>query len=36
MTGLIHPLATVHPDELVARAEADPLRPRFHFGFPAG
>jgi beta-fructofuranosidase len=36
MTGLIHPLATVPRDELVARAEADPLRPRFHFVSPAG
>lgn len=36
MTELIHPLATVHRDELVSRAEADPLRPRFHFVSPAG
>lgn len=36
MTELIHPLATVPRDELVARAEADPLRPRFHFVSPAG
>ncbi|MFF1385144.1 glycoside hydrolase family 32 protein [Arthrobacter sp. NPDC058288] len=36
MTELIHPLATVPQDELVARAEADPLRPRFHFVSPAG
>lgn len=32
----MHPLATVPRDELVARAEADPLRPRFHFVSPAG
>ena len=36
MTELTHPLATVPRDELVARAEADPLRPRFHFVSPAG
>jgi sucrose-6-phosphate hydrolase SacC (GH32 family) len=36
MTELTHPLATVPQDELVARAEADPLRPRFHFVSPAG
>lgn len=36
MTGLIHPLSTIPPGELVARAEADPLRPRFHFVSPAG
>ncbi|MGP0223752.1 glycoside hydrolase family 32 protein [Paenarthrobacter sp. NCHU4564] len=36
MTELTHPLATVPRDELVARAEADPLRPRFHFVAPAG
>lgn len=36
MTGLTHPLATVPQDELVDRAEADPLRPRFHFVSPAG
>jgi beta-fructofuranosidase len=36
MTGLTHPLATVPQDQLVARAEADPHRPRFHFVSPAG
>ena len=36
MTEMTHPLATVPRDELVARAEADPLRPRFHFVSPAG
>ncbi|MDI2035604.1 glycoside hydrolase family 32 protein [Paenarthrobacter nitroguajacolicus] len=36
MTELIHPLAIVPRDELVSRAEADPLRPRFHFVSPAG
>lgn len=36
MTELTHPLATVPQDELVARAEADPHRPRFHFVSPAG
>ena len=36
MTELTHPLATVNRDELIARAEADPLRPRFHFVSPAG
>lgn len=36
MTELTHPLATTPQDELVARAEADPLRPRFHFVSPAG
>ncbi|QOT20395.1 glycoside hydrolase family 32 protein [Paenarthrobacter sp. YJN-D] len=36
MTEVTHPLATVPQDELVARAEADPLRPRFHFVSPAG
>jgi beta-fructofuranosidase len=36
MTELPHPLATVPRCELVARAEADPLRPRFHFVSPAG
>lgn len=36
MTGLTHPLATVPQGELVARAEADPHRPRFHFVSPAG
>ncbi|MHC6222730.1 glycoside hydrolase family 32 protein [Arthrobacter sp. MMS24-S77] len=36
MTELIHPFATVPRDELLARAEADPLRPRFHFVSPAG
>lgn len=36
MTELTHPLATVPRDELVARAAADPLRPRFHFVSPAG
>ncbi|MCU1516591.1 MAG: fructan 6-exohydrolase [Pseudarthrobacter sp.] len=36
MTELTHPLATVPREELVARAEADPLRPRFHFVSPAG
>ncbi|WP_426764789.1 glycoside hydrolase family 32 protein [Pseudarthrobacter sp. 1G09] len=36
MTELTHPLATVPRGELVARAEADPLRPRFHFVSPAG
>ncbi|MBA4101004.1 MAG: glycosyl hydrolase family 32, partial [Arthrobacter sp.] len=36
MTELTHPLATVPQDELVARAEADALRPRFHFVSPAG
>jgi beta-fructofuranosidase len=36
MTELTHPLATVPRDELVARAEADPHRPRFHFVAPAG
>ena len=36
MTGLSHPLAIVPQDELVARAEADPHRPRFHFVSPAG
>ena len=36
MTELTHPLATVPRDELVARAEADPHRPRFHFVSPAG
>ncbi|MCT9624174.1 beta-fructofuranosidase [Pseudarthrobacter equi] len=36
MTELTHPLATVPRDELVARAESDPLRPRFHFVSPAG
>ncbi|UZX01718.1 glycoside hydrolase family 32 protein [Arthrobacter sp. CDRTa11] len=36
MTELTHPLATVPRDELVARAEADPHRPRFHFVSPGG
>jgi beta-fructofuranosidase len=36
MTELTHPLATVPQHELVARAEADPHRPRFHFVSPAG
>jgi beta-fructofuranosidase len=36
MTESTHPLATVPQDELIARAEADPLRPRFHFVSPAG
>ena len=36
MTELTHPLATVPQDQLVARAEADPHRPRFHFVSPAG
>ncbi|ACL41747.1 Glycosyl hydrolase family 32 domain protein [Pseudarthrobacter chlorophenolicus A6] len=36
MTELTHPLATVPRGELVARAEADPLRPSFHFVSPAG
>ncbi|MEV7607637.1 glycoside hydrolase family 32 protein [Paenarthrobacter sp. NPDC089322] len=36
MTELTHPLATVPRNELLARAEADPLRPRFHFVSPAG
>ncbi|NUT70476.1 glycoside hydrolase family 32 protein [Pseudarthrobacter sp. C4D7] len=36
MTELTHPLATVPRGELVARAEADPLRPRFHFVSPGG
>lgn len=36
MTELTHPLATVPRGELVARAEADPHRPRFHFVSPAG
>ncbi|MFC9771409.1 MULTISPECIES: glycoside hydrolase family 32 protein [unclassified Pseudarthrobacter] len=36
MTELTHPLATVPRGELVARAESDPLRPRFHFVSPAG
>lgn len=36
MTELTHPLATVPRDELLSRAEADPLRPRFHFVSPAG
>lgn len=36
MTELTHPHATVPTEELVARAEADPLRPRFHFVSPAG
>lgn len=36
MTEIIHPLATVPRDQLLARAEADPLRPRFHFVSPAG
>ncbi|MEO3943177.1 glycoside hydrolase family 32 protein [Paenarthrobacter nicotinovorans] len=36
MTELTHPFATVPQEELVARAEADPLRPRFHFVSPAG
>ena len=36
MTELTHPLATVPQDELLTRAEADPLRPRFHFVSPAG
>ncbi|MDR6506002.1 glycoside hydrolase family 32 protein [Arthrobacter oryzae] len=36
MTELTHPLATVPQEELVARAEADPHRPRFHFVSPAG
>lgn len=36
MTELIHPLATVPRGELVARADADPHRPRFHFVAPAG
>ncbi|HYH76017.1 MAG TPA: glycoside hydrolase family 32 protein, partial [Arthrobacter sp.] len=36
MTGLTHPLATVPQDQLVARAEADAHRPRFHFVSPAG
>ncbi len=36
MTELTHPLATVPQAELVARAEADPHRPRFHFVSPAG
>ncbi|WP_285726911.1 glycoside hydrolase family 32 protein [Psychromicrobium xiongbiense] len=36
MTELIHPLATVPRGELVARADADPHRPRFHFVSPAG
>lgn len=36
MTELTHPLATVPQDELVARAGADPHRPRFHFVSPAG
>ena len=36
MTEPAHPLATVPQDELIARADADPLRPRFHFVSPAG
>lgn len=36
MTAIAHPLATVPQAELIARAEADPLRPRFHFVSPAG
>lgn len=36
MTESTHPLATVPQDELIARADADPLRPRFHFVSPAG
>ncbi|WFR83315.1 glycoside hydrolase family 32 protein [Arthrobacter sp. Y-9] len=36
MTETLHPLALVPEDELVARAESDPLRPRFHFASPAG
>ncbi|ALV44163.1 glycosyl hydrolase family 32 [Arthrobacter alpinus] len=36
MTAIAHPLATVPQGELIARAEADPLRPRFHFVSPAG
>lgn len=36
MTELTHPFATVPQDELVARAEGDPHRPRFHFVSPAG
>lgn len=36
MTAIAHPFAIVPQDELVARAEADPLRPRFHFVSPAG
>jgi beta-fructofuranosidase len=36
MTEMTHPLATVPRNELVARAEADTLRPRFHFVSPAG
>lgn len=36
MSELTHPLATVPRDELVARAGADPHRPRFHFVSPAG
>lgn len=36
MTESTHPLGTVPQDELIARADADPLRPRFHFVSPAG
>ncbi len=36
MTVPTHSLATVPSEELVARAEADPHRPRFHFVSPAG
>ena len=36
MTEITHPLATIPRDQLLARAEADPLRPRFHFVSPAG
>jgi beta-fructofuranosidase len=36
MTEPTHPLGTVPQDELIARADADPLRPRFHFVSPAG
>jgi len=36
MTDITHPLATVARDELLSRAESDPLRPRFHFVSPAG
>ncbi len=36
MTEMTHPLATVPREELIARAEADAHRPRFHFVSPAG
>ncbi|MFJ6535041.1 glycoside hydrolase family 32 protein [Paenarthrobacter sp. NPDC091711] len=36
MTETTHPLATIPREELLSRAEADPLRPRFHFVSPAG